>query len=150
MCSRSFGASKPERLTKEQLSAFKTVLLTRRPVEEGLEGNIWTGQQMRQFLLARYGVAYKSGIYDLLERLGLSHQRAHADYGNASAADQRQFLEDFRHMLNAADAEHAVLSFDEFSIGAIPTPHYGWAEKNTRPKVVTDEEKEPEPTDCLP
>jgi transposase len=147
LCQRD-KRKQPERLTPEQLAAFKTVLLTRRPAEEGLEGNIWTGEHMRQFLLARYGVSYKSGIYDLLERLGLSHQRAHADYGNASREDQALFLEDFRHTLNAADDKSAVVCFDEFSIGAIPTPHYGWAEKNTRPTVVTDEKKEPEPTAC--
>lgn len=122
--------------------------MTRRPPEEGLEGNFWTGERMRQFLFARYAVRYKSGMYDLLERLGLSHQRAHADYGNASAEDQGLFLENFRHTLNAADDQSAVICFDEFSIGAIPTPHYGWAEKNTRPTVVTNENKEPEPMAC--
>jgi transposase len=140
----------PERLTKEQAAEFKKVLLTRRPSDEGLEGNLWTGERMRQFIKARYGVEYKFGVYDLVERLGLSHQRAHADYGNASPEEQQHFLDDLRHTLNQADDKHAVVSFDEFSIGQIPTPHYGWAEKNTRPTVVTNEKKEPEPMACLP
>lgn len=100
------------------------------------------GALMQQFIHERYSVCYKSGIYDLLERLGLSHQRAHADYGNASPEAQYAFLDDLRHALNAADQTHRVVSFDEFSVGAIPTPHYGWARKNTRPTVTTDEKKE--------
>lgn len=129
-------------LSTEQQQEFTTTLLETRPCDHGLDGNIWTGTLMQQFIHERYGVCYKSGIYDLLERLGLSHQRAHADYGNASPEDQYAFLQDFRHALNAADRTHRVLSFDEFSVGAIPTPHYGWARKNTRPTVITDEKKE--------
>lgn len=129
-------------LSIEQQQEFTTTLLETRPCDHGLDGNIWTGARMQQFLHQRYGVWYKSGIYDLLERLGLSHQRAHADYGNASPEAQYEFLQDLRHALNGADRTHRVLSFDEFSVGAIPTPHYGWARKNTRPTVITDEKKE--------
>jgi transposase len=138
----------PSSLSAEQAAAFRNILLTSRPCDKGLEGNIWTGQTMRAFLAAEYTVVYKSGIYDLLERLGLSHQRAHADYGNAIPEDQAVFLEDVKHTLNQADERHAVVSFDEFSVGAIPTPFYGWAPKNTRPTVKTDEKKDNEPTGC--
>jgi transposase len=70
-------------LSQEQSLAFKEVILTKRPFEVGLEGNIWTGKLLCEYLQKTYGVSYKSGIYDLLNRLNLSHQRAHADYGNA-------------------------------------------------------------------
>jgi hypothetical protein len=78
---------------------------------------------MCQYLKTTYDVVYKSGIYDLLERLGLSHQRAHADYGNAKPEDQAAFIRDLGQALQQADEHHAVVSFDEFSVGAIPTPH---------------------------
>ncbi|MBK8444750.1 MAG: hypothetical protein IPL35_15660 [Sphingobacteriales bacterium] len=38
-----------------------------------------------------------------------------------------------------ADDTTAVLMYDEFSISERPTSYYGWAEKNTRPLVVTNE-----------
>jgi len=142
--------AQPESLGKEQQAEFKAVILTTRPSDHGIEGNIWTAERMKKFIHARYGVEYKSGIYDLLERLGLSHQRAHADYGNASPQAQYAYLQDLRASLNAADLTHHVVSFDEFAIGAIPTPYYGWAVKNTRPVVKTDEKKENEPMVCLP
>ena len=103
---------------------------------------------MRQYLERTYDVRYKSGIYDLLERLGLTHQRAHSDYGNADPEEQRVYLEKLTDSLLSADEQTAVVKFDEFSVSERPGNYYGWAEKNTRPRVVTDEKKESEPTDC--
>lgn len=60
-------------LSDEQAASFKDVLLNRRPEEVGLEGNLWTGQLMCQYLSQSYIVTYRSSIYDLLERLNLSH-----------------------------------------------------------------------------
>jgi len=143
---RPITRNQPEMLTAEQQELFRKVLVGKRPEEVGLEGNIWTGSLMRQYLKTAYGVAYKSGIYDLLERLGLSHQKAHHDYGNADPEEQAKFLEQLTESLLGADEQTAVVKFDEFSVCERPSSYYGWAEKNTRPKVVTDEKKENEPT----
>ncbi len=138
---------KPTRLSKEQELLFKQTILTKAPFECGFEGNLWTGQVMRQFIKREFEVEFISGIYDLLERLNLSHQKAHSDYQNASQADQLQFIENFKQTLLASDDQNAVLTFDEFSISSKPTSYYGWAEKNTRPRVKTDEKNGKEPTD---
>jgi transposase len=66
-------------LTLAQQAAFKSTLLTSCPQDHGLEGRIWTGTTMKAYLYNTYQVAYTSGIYDLLERLNLSDQKAHAD-----------------------------------------------------------------------
>ena len=134
-------------LTPQQQEHFKEVLLTTRPHQHHLEGNIWTGQLMKAYLKATCGVTYRGGIYDLLKRLNLSHQigppkRAHADYGNADPDKQLLFLNELKQTLLVPDPAHAVLMFDEFSVSQKPSPYYGWAEKNTRPKVVTNEKKE--------
>ncbi len=97
---------------------------------------------MRQYLKKSYQVDYKGGIYDLLERLNLSHQKAHADYANAEPAEQKAFLDVFTNTLLETDHQTAVVSFDEFSVSEKPTTYYGWAEKNTRPKVKTNEKKQ--------
>lgn len=138
----------PTNLTVEQEAAFKQQLLRSRPADHGLEGNIWTGQLMRQYIKKTYSVDYHSGIYDLLERLNLSHQKAHADYGNADPIQQQAFLDTFKNALLAADDTHAVAVFDEFSVCEKPTSYYGWAEKNTRPVHVTDEKKVSDSTVC--
>ena len=129
------------RLTPEQCKAFKEVLLTKRPNEVGLEGNIWTGNIMCTYLKNTYDVTYKKGIYDLLERLRLSHQRAHSDYDNANKEEQKAFIAELKEALLEADEQTAVIKFDEFSVQSKPSSYYGWAEKNTRPKVKTNEKK---------
>lgn len=139
---------KPTRLTKEQELLFKQTLLSKAPFECGVEGNIWTGELMRSFIKQKFGVDYKSGIYDLLSRLNLSHQKAHSDYQNASKAEQLEFIEDFKQVLLASDENNAALTFDEFSISTKPSNYYGWAERNTRPRVKTNEKNESELTDC--
>jgi len=135
------------RLTKEQELLFKQTVLTKAPFECGLTGNIWTGQLMRQFIKDAFQIEFSWGIYDLLKRLNLSHQKAHSDYQNADKQEQREFLEDFKQLLLASDEPNATLTFDEFSISSKPSNYYGWAEKNTRPKVKTDEKKENAPMD---
>ena len=84
---------------------------------------------------------YRSGIYDLLKRLNLSHQKAHADYGNADPVNQQAFLNEFKDSLLKIDNAHTVVAYDEFSVAEKPTSYYGWAEKNTRPQHLTDEKK---------
>ena len=131
----------PKRLTPHQETRFKQVLLHQRPADHGLSGTIWTGRLMNQYLTKTYNVTYKSGIYDLLERLNLSHQKAHADYGNADPAQQQAFLNELKTSLLDVDSTHTVLVYDEFSVSEKPTAYYGWAEKNTRPQFVTNEKK---------
>ncbi len=80
----------PKLLSDQQEQAFKQVLLTSCPENHGLQGRIWTGNSMKQYLNQTYQVEYKGGIYDLLERLNLSHQKAHAD-----PHQQKVFLEGF-------------------------------------------------------
>lgn len=62
-------------------------------------------------------------------------------------AQTRQVSQTYLSALLQADEQRAVLMFDEFSVCEKPSSYYGWAEKNTRPKVLTDEKKEPEATD---
>jgi transposase len=140
----------PSLLTASQAQAFKEVLLSSPPQDHGLEGRIWTGQLMKQYLKNTYQVDYRAGVYDLLERLNLSHQKGHPDYANADAGQQQAFLQDFTQTLLGADPQTAVVVYDEFSVCEKPTAFYGWAEKNTRPTFQTDEKKEPAPTACSP
>jgi len=142
--------AQPSLLTGQQEAAFKAVLLTSCPQDHGLEGRIWTGTTMKAYLQETYQLVYRSGIYDLLERLGLSHQKAHADYANADPQEQRAFLAELTDTLLAADEQTAVAAFDEFSVCERPTAGYGWAEKNTRPTFKTDEKKGAAPMGCWP
>lgn len=131
----------PKKLSPIQEAEFKATLLSKKPKDVGMEGNIWTGKIMQDYVQKNYQVIYKGGIYDLLERLNLTHQKAHSDYGNADIDAQRIYVEELKEALLAADEHTAVVKFDEFSVGQQPTSFYGWAEKNTRPTFVTNEKK---------
>jgi hypothetical protein len=111
------------------------VLLGSCPQDQGLQGRIWTGDTMREYLYNTYQVSCRSAIYDLLERLGLSHQKTHADYAHADPQQQKAFLAELTGTLLASDGKTAT---------------YGWAEKNTRPSFRTDEKKQTAPTGCRP
>lgn len=131
----------PTLLTAEQTAEFRLTILKTHPTEHGFESNMWTGNIMIDYLKKTYNVTYKSGIYDLLDRLNLSHQKAHADYSNADPEAQKAFLSDFENTLYAEPATTAIVFADEFSVCEKPTAYYGWAERNTRPTVQTNEKK---------
>lgn len=84
---------KPERLNQEQQQQLPAWLLDKQPVDFGLDGYIWTAKGIAALVKQEFGVVYQpSGIYKLLDRMGLSHQRAHRDYGNANKEEQEQFI----------------------------------------------------------
>jgi transposase len=85
---------KPCRLSVEQQQQLKTILLTQRPTEYGIERNMWTGEIIGQLLESKFGVQLKdSRIYEILAELGLSYQRAHRDYANADLQAQKDWVD---------------------------------------------------------
>jgi hypothetical protein len=73
----------------------------------------------------------------------LSHQKTHQDYANASPAQQKKFVETLKKMRLRKSGEK-ILFFDEFSVANRSTTYYGWAERNSRPEVPSDEQKKQE------
>lgn len=65
--------------TKKELE-FKYILTNYAPTDFCIDAHIWTGTVMLDFLYLFYGITYKlKGVYPLLNRLKLSHQKAHHD-----------------------------------------------------------------------
>jgi transposase len=80
-------------LTSEQEQALKAVIISKKPEEVGLAGYIWTGVIIAQYIKREFKVIYQpTSVYDVLARLGLSHQRAHQDYANADKQEQAVFV----------------------------------------------------------
>jgi len=75
---------KPSRLSSEQQQQLKVMVLAQRPTDYGIERQMWTGVVLSQVIAQQFNVQLKdSRIYELLDELGLSYQRAHRDYANA-------------------------------------------------------------------
>jgi transposase len=55
---------------------------------------MWTGAILSQVIAQRFEVQLKdSRIYELLDELGLSYQRAHRDYANADPKAQKEWVD---------------------------------------------------------
>lgn len=81
------------RLSPEQQQQLKRMILTERPSKYGIDRQIWTGKIIAAVILEQWGVELKtSRIYEILDELNLSHQKAHRDYENASPEKQKEFV----------------------------------------------------------
>jgi len=79
---------KPSRLSAEQQQQLKAMVMTQRPIDYGIERQMWTGAILSEVIAQRFEVQLKDRIYELLEELGLS-MRAHRDYANADPQAQK-------------------------------------------------------------
>lgn len=85
---------KPQRLRADQVSKLALMIPDQQPCDFGLEAYIWTAALIRDVIKKEFGVDYQpSGVYKLLYRMGLSHQKAHRDYATASSSEQITFVE---------------------------------------------------------
>jgi transposase len=84
---------KPSRLSSEQQQQLKVMVLEHRPTDYGIDRQMWTGAILSEVMAQHWGVQLKdSRIYELLEELGLSYQRAHRDYANADRQAQKEWV----------------------------------------------------------
>jgi transposase len=130
------------RLGTQKEQELKSILLNYSPLDFCLDAHMWTGNVIIDFLYLFYGITYKlKGVYPLLDRLNLSHQKAHHDYANADPKKVEAFMDELKTTLLNPKQGQAIVFSDEFSVSQQPSTYYGWAEKNTRPRVVTNEKK---------
>lgn len=133
------------RLSPEQQQEIKRMLLNERPSKYGIAREIWTGKIIAAVIKQQWEVDLKtSRIYEILEHLNLSHQKAHRDYVNASPEKQKEFVAILKKKIALRKSGEKILFFDEFALSNRPTTYYGWAEKNSRPEVPSDESKKRE------
>lgn len=129
-----------ESLSPEQKQEIKRMLLTEKPIDYGIDRNIWTGEIISSVIEWRWGVKLKkTRIYEILSELKLSHQKAHRDYANADREQQKTFVSTFKKKLQLKEEKEKIVCFDEFAVYDRPSIFYGWAEKNTRPQVPSNE-----------
>ena len=75
-----------------------------------------------------------------MNELNLSYKKAHRDYANASKEQQKEFIWTLKKLENREEYEKIVF-FDEFAVYDRPSIFYGWAEKNTRPEIPSNEKR---------
>ncbi|BDA74734.1 hypothetical protein CAL7716_089000 [Calothrix sp. PCC 7716] len=86
-----------EKLSQQQKQELKTIILTSTPINYGIDRNLWTGKIIAEILREQMGVELKiSRIYEILDELNLSHQKAHRDYANADKDQQNIFVSNLK------------------------------------------------------
>lgn len=87
----------PQALSATRRRILRYVVLHKTPAEYGLEQYQWTAPLIRQWLEQKWQIHLGEGrIYQLLDELGLSHQRAHRDYQPAQPAQQAAFVQELK------------------------------------------------------
>lgn len=80
-------------MSAEQKQQLKTMLEEQKPTDYGIDRYIWTGRTIIEVIKVRWDVELKdSRIYQILDELGMSHQKAHRDYENADPEAQKEFV----------------------------------------------------------
>ena len=129
-------------LGPEQKQELKRIILEQSPRDYGINRNIWTGEIIIALIEMKWAITFKSSrIYEILNEVGLSYQRAHRDYANASEVEQKEFVQMLKKKLDGKQELELILFFDEFAVYDRPSLFYGWAPVNSRPHVPSDERK---------
>lgn len=69
------------------------MLLSEKPMDYGIDINIWTGKIISSVIEFKWGIKLKkTRIYEILNELNLSYQKAHRDYANADKEQQKSFI----------------------------------------------------------
>jgi transposase len=81
-----------QKLSPEQKQQLRSVIIEQIPTDYGFDRYIWTGEIICELVKILFDVELKdSRIYEILNELGLSHQKAHRDYDNADKQKQTEF-----------------------------------------------------------
>lgn len=84
-------------LSPTRRTVLHYILLHKRPADYGLDSYQWTAPWVQALIEKKWGVHLGLGrIYQILHAFGLSHQRAHRDYGPSSPSARAAFLAELK------------------------------------------------------
>jgi transposase len=82
-----------QRLDAEKKKELFRMMTEETPQDHGVDRFIWTAEVLVEVINKKWKVSlHDSRIYEILNELGLSHQRAHRDYANADPVAQKAFV----------------------------------------------------------
>jgi transposase len=128
-----------QRLSPQRQRIVRFILLHKQPVDYGIDSYQWTANSIKEVIFQKWDITISAArLYQLFDEWGLSFQKAHRDYGPTNALEQAEFRSEFKKN-RACDEHSALIALDEFALQSVPYTHYAWAEKNTKPKIESDE-----------
>lgn len=130
----------PRKLPVEAQAEIPRLLETTIPTERGYTQFIYTARLLVDWVQQKWDVEVSDQtLYNFLHQQNFSYQRAHRDYLNADPDKQLTFVERLYGLLRCRPLTERVVFFDEFAVTNRPTLFYGWARRNTRFQVPSNE-----------
>jgi len=87
----------PQALSPQRRKVLRYILLHKSPADYGLDSYLWTGPLAQSLIEQKWGIHLGVGrIQQLFHHFGLSHQRAHRDYGPPNPAKRAEFVADLK------------------------------------------------------
>jgi transposase len=84
---------RPQTLDPRRRKVLRHILLHKAPADYGIDSYQWTAPHVQQLLGEKWGLSLSANrLYEIFDELGLSHQRAHRDYGPAKPAERADFV----------------------------------------------------------
>ena len=88
---------RPQTLSPQRLKVLRHILLHKTPSDYGLDSYQWTAPRVQELLGKKWGLHLgRTRLYEIFDGLGLSHQRAHRDYGPSKPAQRAAFVGDLQ------------------------------------------------------
>ncbi len=85
------------RLNEEQLQIIKTTILEKVPTEFNYNTSTWTGPLLIDYIDKQFGVKFKKAqIYNIMKKMGLSHQKVKGVYPEANAEKRAEFTKELK------------------------------------------------------
>jgi len=84
---------RPQTLSPQRRKVLRYILLHKTPKDYGIDSYQWTASRVQELLDKKWGLALSATrLYELFDEFGLSHQRAHRDYGPSRPGQRAQFV----------------------------------------------------------
>jgi transposase len=130
-----------QRLSPQRQRIIRFILLHKQPVDYGIDSYQWTANLLKEVIYQKWEITISAArLYQLFDEWGLSFQKVHRDYGPTNARKQAEFIAELKKKTDELNAHSALIALDEFALQSVPYTHYAWAEKNTKPKIKSDEQ----------
>lgn len=83
----------PQVLSTQRRKVLHYILLHKTPADYGLDSYQWTARRVQSLIQQKWGIHLGLGrLYQLFHQFGLSHQKAHRDYGPPRSAERVAFV----------------------------------------------------------
>lgn len=84
---------RPQSLSPRRRRVLRYILLRKSPADYGMDSHQWTAPRVKELLKHKWGVALsRTRLYEIFDEMGLSHQKAHRDYGPAKPGRRSEFV----------------------------------------------------------